>query len=55
MGLLGSLIGTVVNVAVLPVRLAVDVVTLPATADDPSRGPFDSTAQGLKNIADGLL
>lgn len=55
MGLLGNLIGTAIDVAVLPVRLAVDVVTLPASADDPERGPFDNTAKGLKDIADDLL
>lgn len=55
MGLLGSILGTAIDIAVLPVRLAVDVVNLPETADDPKRGPLDNTTKGLKDIVDDIL
>ena len=55
MGLLGSLIGTAFDLAVLPVRVAVDVATLPAPALDPKAGPFDATKKGLEDLKDDLL
>jgi hypothetical protein len=55
MGLLSSLIRTTVDVVVLPVRVVVDVLTLPASAEDPKRGPFDNTTEGLTHIKDDLI
>lgn len=47
-----------VAVAVSPVALVVDIVTLPASSCDYNRGPFDRTAKVLdaagKNISDAI-
>ena len=50
LGMLGNLAKAATAVALSPVALAVDIVTLPASADSQSRGPFDRTA-GLLNAA----
>lgn len=52
LGLLSGLTKAAVSVALTPVALVVDVVTLPATADDFRRGPFDSTSALLKSAGD---
>lgn len=43
-----------VGVVVAPVALVADVVSLPATADDLHRGPFDNTAAALNLVGKGL-
>lgn len=48
-GLLSGLTKAAVSVALTPVALVVDVVTLPASAEDYRKGPFDNTAALLKN------
>lgn len=40
------------SVALTPVAVAVDVLTLPATSMDLNRGPFDNTAALLKNAGE---
>jgi hypothetical protein len=50
--MLGNLAKAAVSVAVAPVALAVDIVTLPASAEDPHRGAFDRTAALLDNAGD---
>ena len=47
MGILSNLTKAVVNVAVSPVALVVDIATLPASACD-LKGPFDRTANCFK-------
>lgn len=51
--LLEGLTKTVLNVAVLPVAAAVDIVTLPATALD-NKPAFGTTEKVVGNIADNL-
>lgn len=53
-GLLEGLVKTALNVVVLPVAVAVDVVTLPASAMDPHKGAFDHTAKIVENIGDNM-
>lgn len=57
-GILGNLVEGAAKVAVgavvAPVALAVDVVSLPATADDLKRGPFDQTSKALNLIVNGV-
>lgn len=55
MGLLGNLICAAIDTATLPLRVAADIATLPESAMDPSKGPFDHTAKGLKDLKDDLL
>jgi len=43
-----------VGVVVAPVALVADVVTLPVTAEDPRKGPFDNTAAALGLAGDGI-
>lgn len=45
--LLSNIAKATVAVAVAPVALAVDIVTLPASADDFNRGAFDRTEKML--------
>lgn len=42
------------GVVVAPVALAVDVVTLPASAEDPRKHPFDRTAKALGLVGEGV-
>jgi len=42
----------VVAVAVSPMALAVDIVTLPASADDFNKGPFDRTGKLLSTAGE---
>jgi hypothetical protein len=53
-GMLTSLAKAAVGAVVAPVALAADVVTLPATAGDLHRGPFDSTPKVLSNTMKNL-
>lgn len=53
-GLLGSLAKAAVGVVVAPVALAVDIVTLPASASELHRGPFDRTAKVLDSIGENI-
>lgn len=59
-GILGNLVEgaakVAVGVVVAPVALAVDVVTLPVSAEDPNpnHGPFDRTAGAIKLVANGV-
>ena len=56
----GNLLKAAVGIAVAPVALAVDIVTLPISASDPDPrvGPFDRTSKVLdsvgKNVNDAL-
>ncbi|MFA5897814.1 MAG: hypothetical protein WC829_01745 [Hyphomicrobium sp.] len=52
--MIGNLLKAAVAVAVTPVALVVDFVTLPASADDPSRGPFDRTAKMLEAVGENV-
>lgn len=52
MNLLSNLVKAAASVALAPVALVVDVVTLPASSFDPYRGPFDRTAAMLKNAGE---
>lgn len=53
-----NLLKAAVAVVVTPVALAVDIVTLPATAEKRGVGPFDRTAKCLnsagKNVAEAI-
>lgn len=49
-GIIGNLTKAAVAVVLSPVAVVVDIVTLPASAEDPRRGPFDRTA-GLLDAA----
>ena len=42
--ILSNLTKAAVSVAAAPIALVADVVTLPASAEDPHRGPFDRTS-----------
>lgn len=55
MGLFGAILGLAVDTAALPFRVVQDVVTLPESALDPSRGPLDNTIRGLSDITKDLL
>ena len=54
----GKLLKAAVAVAVSPVALAVDIITIPASADKIGVGPFDRTAGLLKaagkNVKDAV-
>lgn len=43
-----------VGVVVAPVALVADVITLPASAEDPHRGAFDNTAAALGLAGKGV-
>lgn len=49
-----NLLKAAVAVVVTPVALVADIVTLPASAEDLHRGPFDRTASMLKTAADNV-
>lgn len=51
-GMLLNLSKAVVSVAVAPVALVADIVTIPVSASEPNTGPFDRTAALLKNAGD---
>ncbi len=53
-GMLTNLAKAAVGVVVAPVALVADVVTLPATAGDLHRGPFDNTDKVLSNTMKNL-
>lgn len=53
-GLLESLTKAAVAVAVTPIDLAIDVVTLPASSMDPHRGPFERTGKRLEQVAQNV-
>lgn len=48
LNMLTNLTKATVAVAVSPVAIVADVLTLPASSMDPYRGPFDRTAAALK-------
>ena len=50
----GNLLKAVVAVAAAPVALVVDFVTLPASADNPTRSAFDRTAAMLDAAGDNI-
>lgn len=50
-GMIEKLTKAAVAVALTPVAVVVDVVTLPATSCDLHRGPFDNTGNLLKSAA----
>jgi hypothetical protein len=56
--MLGKLLKAAVAVTLSPVALVVDIVTLPASAEDYRKGPFDRTGALLKaageNITDAV-
>lgn len=43
-----------VGAVVAPVALAKDIVTLPVSAEDLSKGPFDSTSKAFGLMAEGI-
>ena len=47
--LISGLTKAAVSVALSPVALVVDIVTLPASSEHPTKGAFDNTAALLKN------
>ena len=47
--MLTNLTKAAVSVALSPIALVVDVVTLPASSEHPTKGAFDNTAALLKN------
>lgn len=51
MGIFSNITKAALNVAVAPVALAVDVLTLPASSTDLHRGPFDRTGNCLNRAA----
>lgn len=53
-GMLGNLTKAAVAVALTPVAVVADVVTLPASAEDPRRGPFDKTGALLKAAGENI-
>lgn len=53
--LLSNLTKAAVSVALSPVALAVDIVTLPASAEDPKRGAFDRTAKLLDAAGSAIV
>jgi len=53
-GILSSLTKATIGVALTPVAILADVVTLPASAEDPYAGPFDKTAKLFDNIAENF-
>ena len=52
--MLGNLIKAAVAVAAAPVALVVDIVTLPASAEHPTRGAFDRTTAMLDAAGDNM-
>lgn len=54
LSIFSNLAKTAVAVAVAPVSLVADILTLPASAYDPYRGPFDRTAKTLRQASDAL-
>ena len=51
-GMLENLAKAAVSVVAAPVALVADIVTLPASAEDPHRDPFGRTAALLGNAGD---
>jgi len=47
----GSLFKAALGVALAPVALAVDVVSLPVSAMDTRKGPFDNTEKVLDSVS----
>ena len=52
--MLGSLLKAAVAIVAAPVALVVDIVTLPASAEHPTRGAFDRTAAMLDAAGDNM-
>lgn len=48
--MLGNLLKAAVAIVAAPVALVVDIVTLPASAEHPTRGAFDRTAAMLDAV-----
>ena len=53
-GMLENLTKAAVAVALTPVALAVDIVTLPSSACDIHKGPFDKTGDLLKAAGENI-
>jgi hypothetical protein len=49
-----NLVKASVAAAAAPIALVADVVTLPASAEHPTRGPFDRTCQMLEAAGDAV-
>lgn len=52
--MLGNLLKAAVAVVAAPVALVLDIVTLPASAEHPTRGAFDRTAAMLDAAGDNM-
>lgn len=52
--MLTNLLKAAVALAVTPVAVVADVLTLPASAEHPTRGAFDRTGQMLKAVGDNM-
>lgn len=52
--MLGNLLKAAVAVVASPVALVVDIVTLPASAERPTRGAFDRTAAMLDAAGENM-
>lgn len=52
MNFLSNMLKAAASVALAPVALVVDVLTLPASSFDPHRGPFERTGALLSNAGD---
>ena len=52
--MLGNLLKVAVAVIAAPVALVADIVTLPASAEHPTRGAFDRTASMLDAVGDNM-
>lgn len=52
--LLKGLTKAAVGVAVAPIAIAVDIVTLPSCAVDYEKGPFDRTGKVMDSIGENI-
>lgn len=52
--MLDNLLKAAVAIVAAPVALVVDIVTLPASAEHPTRGAFDRTAAMLDAAGDNM-
>lgn len=52
--MIGNLLKAAVGVAVTPVAVVVDILTLPASAEDPARGAFGRTEKVLKSVGENI-
>lgn len=52
--MIGNLLKAAVAIVAAPVALVVDIVTLPASAEHPTRGAFDRTATMLDAAGENM-